>query len=79
MVKTGGSLGCNEHVLVEFIVIRDMGQMKSKVRPLNCRKAKFQLFKEIVNRTPWKTALRDEGTEQSWQIFKEVVHRVQEL
>lgn len=79
MVKTGGSLGCNEHVLVEFIVSRDMGQMESKVRPLNYRKAKFQLFKEIVNRTPWETALRGKGTEQSGQIFKEVVHRVQEL
>ncbi|KFQ86553.1 hypothetical protein N337_12956, partial [Phoenicopterus ruber ruber] len=46
---------------------------------LNFRKANFQLFKELVNRTPWETALRDKGAEQSWQIFKEAFHRAQEL
>ncbi|KFQ65391.1 hypothetical protein N335_01657, partial [Phaethon lepturus] len=58
---------------------RDMGQAKSKVRTLNFRKAKFQLFRELVNRTPWETALRDKGAEQSWQIFKDAFQRAQEL
>ncbi|KFZ48948.1 hypothetical protein N338_11822, partial [Podiceps cristatus] len=49
------------------------------VRTLNFRKANFQLFKEIVRRTPWETVLRDRGAEQSWQIFKEVIRRAQEL
>ncbi|KFP48026.1 hypothetical protein N323_07381, partial [Cathartes aura] len=57
---------------------RDMGQAKSKVRTLNFRKANFQLFKELVNRTPWETALRDKE-EQTWQIFKDTFHRAQEL
>ncbi|KAK4805648.1 hypothetical protein QYF61_022406 [Mycteria americana] len=57
--KTGGSLGCNDHALVEFTVLRDMGQVKSEVRSLNFRKAKFRLFKQSVNRTPWETALRN--------------------
>ncbi|GAB0203805.1 hypothetical protein GRJ2_002846100 [Grus japonensis] len=78
-VKIGGSLGCSDHALVEFAVLRDMGQVKSKVRTLNFRKAKFQLFKELVNRTPWETVLRDKGAEQSWQIFKDTFHRAQEL
>ncbi|KAK4816005.1 hypothetical protein QYF61_010873 [Mycteria americana] len=39
----------------------------------------FQLFKELVSRTPWETFLRDKGGEQSWQIFKDACHRVQEL
>ena len=51
-IKIGGSLGCSDHALVEFAVLRDMGQAKSKVRTLNFRKANFQLFKELVNRTP---------------------------
>ncbi|KAK4823256.1 hypothetical protein QYF61_000223 [Mycteria americana] len=42
-IKTGGSLGCSDHALVEFAVLRDMGQVKSKVRNLNFRKAEFQL------------------------------------
>jgi len=43
-VKTGGSLGCSDHALVEFTVLREKGQAKSKVRTLNFRKEKFQLF-----------------------------------
>ncbi|GAB0203436.1 hypothetical protein GRJ2_002809200 [Grus japonensis] len=74
-IKIGGSLGCSDHALVEFTVLRDMGQAKGKVRTLNFRKANFQLFKELVNRTPWETALRDKGAEQSWQIFKDAFHR----
>ncbi|KAK4824408.1 hypothetical protein QYF61_014719 [Mycteria americana] len=62
-----------------FAVLRDMDRVKSKVRTLNFKTAKFQLFKELVNRTPWETALRDKGAEQSWQIFKEAFHRVQKL
>ncbi|KFM02772.1 hypothetical protein AS27_04311, partial [Aptenodytes forsteri] len=58
---------------------RDMGQVKSTVRTLNFRKVNFQLFKDLVNRTPWETALRDKGAEQSWQIFKNVFHRAQVL
>ncbi|KFP65292.1 hypothetical protein N322_12895, partial [Cariama cristata] len=57
----------------------DMGQAKSEVRTLNFRKANFQLFKDLVNRTPWETALRDNRAEQSWQIFKDAFHRAQKL
>ena len=78
-VKTGGSLGCSDHALVEFTVLRDMGKVKTIVMTLNVRKAKFQLFEELVSRTPWEMVLRDRGEEQSWQIFKDVFHRAQEL
>jgi len=53
--------------------------MKNKVRILNFRKAKFQLFKELVNRTLWEIALRNKGAERSWQTFKDAFHRAQEL
>ncbi|KAK4828806.1 hypothetical protein QYF61_000863 [Mycteria americana] len=56
-----------------------MGQAKSKVRTLNFRKANFQLFKELVNRTPSETVLRDKGAEQICQIFKDTFYRVQDL
>ncbi|PKU32580.1 nedd4-binding protein 2-like 2 [Limosa lapponica baueri] len=62
-VKIGGSLGCSDHALVEFTVLRDTCQTRSIVRKLNFRKANFQLFKELVNRTPWETVLRDQGGE----------------
>jgi len=50
---------------VEFTVLRYKGQVKSKVRTLNVREANFQLFKELVNRTTWKTALRGKEEQQS--------------
>ncbi|KAM6317421.1 uncharacterized protein O3Q21_008449 [Podargus strigoides] len=78
-VKIGGSLGCSDHALLQFTVLRCMSHMRSTVRTLNFRKTKFQLFKELVNRTPWETALKDKGAEQSWLIFKEAFHRAQEL
>lgn len=39
------------NVLVEFSVLRDMGQVKSENRILNFREANFQLFKKLVNKT----------------------------
>jgi len=56
-----------------------MGKVRSIVRILNFRKANFQLFKELVNRTPWEVILGDRGGEQNWQIFKDTFHTVQEL
>jgi len=56
-----------------------MGKKKDIVRALNFRKANFQIFKELVSMTPWETALRDRGVEQSWQIFKDAFHRAQKL
>jgi len=78
-VKTGGSLGCSDHALVELTLLSDTGNLRSIVRTLKFRKAKFQLFRELVSRTPWETVLRDRGAEQSWQIFKDTFHRAQEL
>jgi len=60
-VKTGGNLGCSDHALVEFTVLRDMGKARSVVRTLNFRKANFQLFKGLVSRTPWKNGLQGQG------------------
>jgi len=51
-VKPGGSLGCSDHALVEFSLLRDMGKTRSIVRTLNFRKANCQLFKELLSRTP---------------------------
>ncbi|GAB0178027.1 hypothetical protein GRJ2_000268000 [Grus japonensis] len=78
-VKTGGSLGCSNHALVEFTILRNMGQLRSRIRTLNFRRTNFQLFKELVDGTPWETALRNKGAEQSYQLFKDVFLRMQKL
>lgn len=51
--------GCSDHTLVEFTILRDMGQMKSRVRILNFRSTSFQLFKELVDGIPWETVLKE--------------------
>lgn len=47
--KTGGSgRSCSGHALVEFAILRSIGQLKTKVMLLNFRKADFQLFRESL-------------------------------
>lgn len=45
-------MGDSDHALEEFAVHRDMGQERVKDRTLRSKKAKFQLFNEIVHRIP---------------------------
>ncbi|PKU36007.1 nedd4-binding protein 2-like 2 [Limosa lapponica baueri] len=78
-VKIGGNLGCSDHALVEFTVLRDTCRTRSVVGTLSFRKTNLQVFKELVKRTLWEMVLRDKGAEQSWQIFKDAFHRAQEL
>jgi len=63
-IKTGGSLGCSNHALVEFTVLRDIGKARIIVKTLNFRKANCQIFKELVSRTPWEMVLGGRGAEQ---------------
>lgn len=44
-VNIGGSLGCSDYVLVELMILRNMGRAKSIVTTFNFQRAKFQLFK----------------------------------
>lgn len=78
-VKIGGSLCCSDHALIQFVILRDVSLAKSKVRTFNFRRANFQLFKKLVDEIPWDTVLRERGSDQSWQVFKDIFLRVQEL
>jgi len=78
-VTIGGSPGCCDHALVQLTMLRGMGQVKTKARTLNVRRANFQLFKELVDGIPWETAFRDKGAEENWQLFKDVFRRLEEL
>lgn len=64
--------------VVEFAVFRNMGEVRSKVRPLNFWKTEFQLFKEIVSGIPGILPSGIMGwVEQSWYICKDVFYRAQ--
>ena len=64
--------------MVEFTLRRALRQVKSN-RKLNFRTANFQLFRELIKKTPWETVLMGKGVEQSWQIVKEAFFKAQEL
>ena len=65
--------------MVEFKLLRDIRQAKSKSRKLNFRKANLHLLGELVNKTTWESVLKVKGAEQSWQIFSEGFLTAQEL
>lgn len=62
--KTGGSLGYNNHALVEFVIVKNRGLAKSEVRMLNFERANFRLLKELLDEIAWEADLRDKEVEQ---------------
>ena len=74
--RIGGCLGCSDRTVVKFTLLRYVVQAKRK---LNFRKAKFQLFMELVNKIPWKLVLNNMGVEQRWQVLKETFFRTQDV
>ena len=55
------------------------GLAKSRARTLCFRRANFWLLKELLSGIPWETVLKGMDTEQSWQLFKDTLLRVQWL
>ena len=62
-IKIGGSLGCSDHALLEFVILRKMDLAKCKVRALNLGRVNFRLFKELLDGVPWEAVFRDKGAE----------------
>ena len=78
-VKIGDSLGCSDHALVEFVILKNAGLAKNRARTLCFRRANFWLLNELLSGIPWETVLKGMDTEQSWQLFKDTLLRVQWL
>ena len=60
-LKMGGGLGCSDHALVEFMILRNVDLAKSGVRTLKFRRANFRLCKELLDEISWEEVLRDKG------------------
>ena len=59
------------------MILKNAGLAKSRARTLCFRTANFQLLKELLSGIPCETVLKGMGTEQSWQLFKDTLLRVQ--
>ncbi|GAB0179159.1 hypothetical protein GRJ2_000381200 [Grus japonensis] len=68
-VKLKGSLGCSDHEMVEFRILRAVRRVRSKLTTLDFRRADFGLFRDLLGRVPWDKALEGRGAQDSWLIF----------
>ncbi|GAB0179340.1 hypothetical protein GRJ2_000399300 [Grus japonensis] len=49
-VKAEGNLGCSDHEIVEFRILRGGSQAKSKITSLDFRRDDFGLFRDLLER-----------------------------
>ena len=52
-VKLGDSLGCSDHEMVEFKILRAARRVHSKLTALDFRRADSGLFRDLLGRVPW--------------------------
>ncbi|GAB0207425.1 mitochondrial enolase superfamily member 1 [Grus japonensis] len=69
-VKLKGSLGCSDHEMVEFRILRAARRARSKLTTLDFRRADFGPFRDLLGRLPWDKALEGRGAQDSCLIFK---------
>ncbi|GAB0209089.1 hypothetical protein GRJ2_003374600 [Grus japonensis] len=77
-VKVGGSLGCNDHEMVEFRILRGRSRTMSRITTLDFRRANFGLFKALLGKIPWVKTLEDREVQEGWSIFKHHFLRAQD-
>lgn len=64
-VKLKGSLGCSDHEMVWFRIVRAARREYSKLATLDFGRADFGLFSDLLGRVPWDKALEGRRTQKS--------------
>ncbi|GAB0176073.1 mitochondrial enolase superfamily member 1 [Grus japonensis] len=77
-VKLKGSLGCSDHEMVQFKILRAVRRAHSKLTTLDFRRADFCLFRDLLGGVPWDKALERRGAQDSWLVFKGHLLQAQE-
>ncbi|KAM9591189.1 uncharacterized protein ACIBXB_006085 isoform 1-T2 [Morphnus guianensis] len=77
-VKLKASLGCSDHEMAEFKILRAARRAHSKLTTLDFRRADFGFFRYLLGRVPWDKALQGRGAQESWLIFKGNLLQAQE-
>jgi len=52
-VKAGGRLGCSDHEIVEFRILRGRSRAISRIKTLDFKRTNFGLFKELPAGILW--------------------------
>ena len=66
-VVVGGCLG---HSDIEFSIVGEVRRGVHKTSTLDLWRADFGLFRRLVQRVPWETALKNKGVQEGWTYFK---------
>ncbi|XP_062497870.1 uncharacterized protein LOC134175668 [Pezoporus occidentalis] len=77
-VALQGSLGCSDHEMVEFEILRTVRRACSKLTALDFKRADFGLFRNLLSKVPWDIALEGRGAQDCWLIFKDHLQQAQE-
>ncbi|GAB0179966.1 cAMP-dependent protein kinase inhibitor alpha [Grus japonensis] len=77
-VKLKGSLGCSDHEVVEFKILRAARRAHSKLITLAFRRAAFGLFRDLLGRIPWDKGPEERVAQESWLISKDHLLQAQE-
>lgn len=77
-VKDGDCLGQNDHEVVEFSILGDVGRVTSRTAVLNFRRVGFDLFRSLVAGVPWVSLLKGKGVQEAWTLLKKEVSKAQE-
>ncbi|GAB0185542.1 hypothetical protein GRJ2_001019500 [Grus japonensis] len=70
-VNLKGSLGCSDHEMVEFKILKAARRAHSKLTTLDFKRTDFGLFRDLLGRVPWDKALEGRGTQDSWLVIKD--------
>jgi len=70
-VKVGSRLGCSDHEMVEFKILRGGSRAISRIKTFDLRRVNFGLFKELLRGILWARALEGRGVHECWSLFKE--------
>ncbi|PKU32103.1 dtw domain-containing protein 2 [Limosa lapponica baueri] len=64
-VKLKGSLGCSDHEIVEFKILRAARRVRSKLTTLDFKRADFGLLRDLLGRVTWEKLLEGRGAQES--------------
>lgn len=73
-----GSLGCSNHVMISFRILRGGSKVVSRTTALDFRRADTTLSRDLFIRTSWDVALERRGIQESWLIFRHHLLQAQE-
>lgn len=66
-----GSLGCGDHEMVEFRMLRAVRKPHSKLRALDFRIADSGVFRGLLGRIPWDRTLEGRGAQEQLLFSKD--------